>query len=94
MVSLIGYFKLSISFLKYLPQLYWNWKRKSTLGWSIANILLDLTGGLFSFGQMGLQAIFGQDVKINIVKFVLGIMVVVYDLMFVVQHYCLYPQGR
>ena len=53
-ISMMGYFKLSISFLKYLPQFYWNYKRKSTVGWSIANILLDLTGGLFSFIQMGL----------------------------------------
>jgi hypothetical protein len=61
-ISLMGYFKISISFLKYLPQFYWNYKRKSTKGWSIANILLDLTGGTFSFAQMALEAIFGQDV--------------------------------
>jgi hypothetical protein len=53
-ISLMGYFKLSISFLKYLPQLYWNYQRKSTKGWSIANIILDLTGGLLSFSQMAL----------------------------------------
>lgn len=58
-ISIMGYMKLSISFLKYLPQFYWNYKRKSTEGWSIFNIILDLTGGLFSFGQMGLEAIFG-----------------------------------
>lgn len=93
-VSLMGYFKLSISFLKYLPQLYWNYQRKSTKGWSIANIILDLTGGLLSFGQMALEAAFGQDVKINIVKLILGIMVVFYDILFIVQHYCIYPQHR
>ena len=53
-VGLMGYFKLSISFLKYLPQFYWNYKRKSTKGWSIANIILDLTGGSLSFLQTGL----------------------------------------
>ena len=53
-ISIMGYFKLSISFLKYLPQLYWNYQRKSTKGWSIANIILDLTGGLLSFAQMAL----------------------------------------
>ena len=93
-VSLVGYFKLSISFLKYLPQLYWNYQRKSTKGWSIANIILDLTGGLLSFAQMALEAGFGQDVKINIVKLVLGIMVVFYDVLFILQHYCIYPQRR
>lgn len=93
-VTLMGYFKLSISFLKYLPQFYWNYQRKSTKGWSIANIILDLTGGLLSFAQMALEAIFGQDVKINVVKLVLGIMVVFYDIGFIVQHYCIYPQSR
>lgn len=93
-VSMMGYFKLSISFLKYLPQFYWNYKRKSTVGWSIANIILDLTGGLLSFLQMALEAIFGEDVKINPVKLVLGIMVVFYDIGFVIQHYCLYSDSR
>lgn len=51
---------------------------------------MDLTGGLFSFGQMGLEAVFGMEVKINIVKLILGVMVVFYDILFVVQHYCLY----
>ena len=30
--------------------------------------------------------------KINPVKLILGIMVVVYDILFVIQHYCLYPE--
>jgi hypothetical protein len=55
---------------------------------------MDLTGGLFSFGQMGLEVIFGIDIKINIVKFILGIMVVFYDIFFVIQHYCLYSKSK
>lgn len=50
--SFMGYFKLCISTLKYLPQMYWNYIRKSTKGWSIFNILMDLTGGALSFLQM------------------------------------------
>lgn len=34
-----------------------NFQRKSTVGWSIGNILLDLTGGLLSFCQMGVQSL-------------------------------------
>jgi len=90
----MGYFKLSISFLKYLPQMYWNWKRKSTVGWSIANILLDFTGGFFSFLQMALEAINGKDLQINPVKLVLAIMCMIYDIIFMIQHYCLYPQKK
>jgi cystinosin len=29
-----------------------NYKRKSTAGWSIVNVLLDFTGGSFSLLQM------------------------------------------
>ncbi len=37
-------------------QAYMNYKRKSTEGWSIGNILLDFTGGSFSLLQMFLLA--------------------------------------
>jgi hypothetical protein len=43
---------------------------------------------------MGLEAIFGLDVKINVVKLVLGIMVVFYDILFIIQHYCLYRNNK
>ncbi len=89
-ISFMGYFKLAISTLKYIPQFYWNYQRKSTKGWSIFNIILDLTGGLFSFLQMAVEALYGITVEINFVKLVLGILVVFYDIGFIVQHYCLY----
>lgn len=50
-VSVLGYSKLVISFVKYSPAVYWNFKRKSTKGWSIFNILLDLVGGAFSLAS-------------------------------------------
>ena len=43
---------------------------------------------------MALEAGFGEDVKINVVKLFLGIMVVFYDILFIVQHYCIYPTRR
>lgn len=33
-----------------------NYKRKSTIGWSIGNVLLDFTGGILSMLQMLLNA--------------------------------------
>lgn len=33
-----------------------NYKRQSTVGWSIGNILLDFTGGVFSILQMVINA--------------------------------------
>ena len=44
----LSWIKLYISFVKYMPQAYINFKRKSTVGWAIENILLDLMGGTLS----------------------------------------------
>lgn len=72
----------------------WNFRRKSTRGWSICNILLDFTGGLFSFLQMWMEHHNGKNLNINPVKLILSIMCMVYDLVFIVQHYWLYPEGK
>lgn len=47
-VYLLQYIKLYISFAKYVPQAYLNYVRKSTVGWSIENIICDLSGGTLS----------------------------------------------
>lgn len=70
-----------------------NYRRKSTVGWSIGNILLDFTGGMLSMLQMILNAynfddwnsIFGDPTK-----FGLGLFSVCFDILFMVQHYILY----
>ena len=33
-----------------------NFRRKSTMGWSIGNVLLDFTGGILSIAQMFIQS--------------------------------------
>lgn len=35
-----------------MPQVYFNFRRKSTAGWTIWMIWLDITGGSFSMLQM------------------------------------------
>jgi cystinosin len=77
-----------ISFLKYTPAAYWNYKRKSTKGWSIFNIILDLVGGTFSLASGTLSTSNG----VNITKVVLAGVTVLYDFLFIFQHYCLYKQ--
>lgn len=47
-----SYIKLSITLIKYIPQAVMNYRRKSTVGWSIGNIFLDFTGGMLSMLQM------------------------------------------
>jgi cystinosin len=90
-----GYCKALITFVKYMPQVYLNYKRKSTEGWSIVNILLDLTGGSFSVLQDVIKAV-GHGKSpfsgggFNIVKWMLGIMSIFFDCIFLFQHYVLY----
>ncbi|KAG0233224.1 PQ loop repeat-domain-containing protein [Mortierella sp. GBAus27b] len=90
----LSYVKLVISFIKYCPQVYINWKGKSTVGWSIHNILLDLTGGVLSTAQLILDAYLSGDwsgISGDVVKFGLGFLSIGFDLVFIVQHYVLYP---
>ena len=47
-----SYVKLLITIIKYMPQAWMNFRRKSTEGWSIGNVLLDFTGGSLSMLQM------------------------------------------
>jgi cystinosin len=89
----LGYSKLLISFVKYLPQAYLNFTRKSTVGWPIQNVLLDLTGGLGSFLQEFIDA-YNKDnwglFTSNIPKLFLAMESVVFDLVFIFQHFFLY----
>ncbi|KAM4548175.1 cystinosin isoform 1-T1 [Odontesthes bonariensis] len=88
-----SYIKLAVTIVKYVPQAYMNYRRQSTEGWSIGNVLLDFTGGTLSILQMIIQSynndewmlIFGDPTK-----FGLGLFSVVFDILFMTQHYCLY----
>ncbi|XP_010869837.1 cystinosin [Esox lucius] len=88
-----SYIKLGVTLVKYIPQAYMNYKRQSTEGWSIGNVLLDFIGGSFSLIQMFLQSynndewklIFGDPTKAG-----LGLLSIFFDVVFIVQHYCLY----
>jgi len=86
--------KLAITIVKYIPQALMNYRRKSTEGWSIGNVLLDLTGGSLSMLQMMLQGVNNSDFS-NIfgdpTKFGLGLFSIIFDVLFIVQHYVLYP---
>jgi len=91
LVSLLGYMKLICSCLKYIPQLVWNYNRKTTEGWSIFNVFMDLTGGIFSVSETALRIVFISEYSLNITKLLLGALTILYDLLFVHQHYYLYP---
>lgn len=88
-----SYIKLGVTIIKYIPQALMNCQRQSTLGWSIGNVLLDFTGGSFSLLQMFLLAYNNEDwssIFGDPTKFGLGAFSILFDILFMVQHYCLY----
>jgi len=90
---IFSYVKLAITMIKYVPQAYLNYRRKSTEGWAIGNVLLDFTGGSLSITQMFIDAFNYNDwssIFGNPTKFGLGLFSVLFDCLFICQHYCLY----
>lgn len=90
-----GYIKLIATFVKYIPQAWSNFKRKSTTGWSIDQILFDVTGGILSLLQLVIDASFQGDwsgITGNPLKLGLASVSIVFDLIFITQHYILYRQ--
>jgi cystinosin len=77
-------------FQRYIPQVILNYRRKSTIGWSIWNILLDFTGGVLSVLQLVLDLKDFSGITGNPAKFGLGFVSIIFDVVFMVQHYCLY----
>jgi len=95
----MGIGKVIITFVKYTPQVYLNFKRKSTFGWSIENIFLDFTGGSLSFIQIFMDWINTGNTSqfsggLNVAKFLLGIISMFFDVIFMVQHFCLYGGNK
>lgn len=88
--------KFTITFIKYAPQAYMNYKRKSTVGWSIGAILLDFTGGLFSLVQMMILAYNFDDwasFRTDTTKLGLACFTLMFDFLFMAQHYILYSDN-
>ena len=92
-VYAVGYVKLLVTLIKYTPQVAANFRNRSTAGWSIWQILLDFAGGVLSIAQLVLDSALQGDwggVTGNPVKFALGNVSMLYDLVFFTQHYVLY----
>jgi len=90
-----SYVKIGATLLKYIPQAYFNYERKSTVGWSIGNILLDITGGILSFFQLFVDATESGNWKVftgDPAKLALAMISIFFDILFIIQHYCLYRE--
>ena len=91
---------LLAALMKYFPQAFLNWRRQSTVGWSIENILLDFTGGSLSLAQSLMDnsiprgSAWANILGGNPAKFFLGFTSMVFDIVFMVQHYGLYRENN
>ncbi|MDP2439253.1 MAG: PQ-loop domain-containing transporter [archaeon] len=93
-VTFCSYVKLGVTFVKYVPQAWFNFVRKSTVGWAIWNVLLDLTGGLLSLLQQFLEVLNSGSWTVftgNWAKTGLALFSIFFDVLFIIQHYVLYP---
>jgi cystinosin len=92
-VYAISYVKVVITLVKYMPQVITNYRNKSTRGWSILQMLLDFVGGILSVSQLLIDSYLQGDwsgVTGNPVKLALGNFSMFFDIIFFIQHYCLY----
>ena len=70
-----------------------NFRRKSTIGWSIAQQLLDFTGGLLSLLQLVIDSALQADwsgLTSNPLKLGLANISLLFDVMFMLQHFVLF----
>ncbi|EEQ33137.1 hypothetical protein MaudCBS49596_002857 [Microsporum audouinii] len=91
----MSYVKLLATVVKYCPQVYLNYRLKSTVGWSIYQILLDLIGGILSLIQLVIDSSLENDwsgITGNPAKFGLSNVSIFFDFIFMVQHYILYRE--
>lgn len=89
----LGYVKLLVTICKYIPQAWKNYRQQSTEGWSIWPILMDCAGGILSIAQLFIDSSMQSDwsgVFGNPIKLMLGNISIVFDGLFIWQHYVLY----
>lgn len=64
--------KISMSLIKYIPQVKHNMERKSVKGFSIAGVILDITGGVAALLQLLLQLSRENDGEFTLMLIVLN----------------------
>lgn len=92
-LEFLGYLKISFSLIKFIPLLYWNWKRKTTQGISALAFIMNMTGASLSLIQLYIDYIDGTTITVNKIKLLLAAAVIVFDIMFLFQHFVLYGDG-
>lgn len=90
-VYTVGYVKILITCIKYIPQIHLNYTRESTVGWAVYNVILDFSGGVLSLAQLFLDSALDGDIWGgtfgNPLKLGLAIVSLLFDSVFLCQHY-------
>lgn len=94
--------KVLLTITKYVPQALSHTRERSTLGFSITQVLLDIAGGLFSLTQLTLDSYGSHNGWGNVAmamadnpgKLGLAGVSLAFDGVFVLQHYVLYGPVR
>nr|POE86920.1 cystinosin like [Quercus suber] len=84
---------LAMTVFKYFPQVLFNIQRRSTSGWSVSQVLLDFVGGILSLAQLMIDSASQADwsgLVGNPVKLGLANTSLLFDIIFLTQHYVLY----
>lgn len=95
-LSVLGTVKLIVTIIKYTPQIYLNYNRKSTEGFSMHTIRLDFSGGVLSLIQLVLDAVVTSSPSIvfaNPIKLGLSVLTLGFDVVYFYQHKVLYQSS-
>lgn len=102
-IHYLGFAKSLCSLIKYIPQCLLNIKRKSTLGYNIFHAILDLIGGCAALLQMFIKCFAHphedgspdwKNMFGNAPKLILALECVLFDLVFLIQHFILYKDNN
>lgn len=98
--ELFGINKILLTILKYVTQIIFNYRRKSTYGWSSLNTIFDLLGSFFSLTQVIYD--YSNDLidkdyyknPLNFVKVMLGIVTIFFDFILFIQRFIVYRKNH
>lgn len=65
-IILLSLLKLYVTAAKMVPQAWYNYQRKSTVGWSIENIVMDMTGGILSLYVLHFASFYSIECKSSV----------------------------
>ncbi|XP_041006435.1 cystinosin homolog isoform X2 [Juglans microcarpa x Juglans regia] len=97
LISIFNSIQVIMAVIKYIPQAFMNFARKSTDGFNIGNVLLDFCGGVANYAQMAVQSIDqGSWVNFNgnMGKMLLSLVSIFFDIIFMCQRFVLYPRKK